>query len=182
MLKKGIIVIAAVLFLAGCGTARDTTSGDEGDTVNYRESEPMFITDLMAEGEMKRVLIKDIIYGIEEETEIVNDKGEELAFEDLELGMRVIPESTGPILESYPGQTGAKKIMVLTDDESKAEAAVVRSVVHEIKNEELDGFTIVKELKKTESGYEIHADVSSGTQPNRVYLYDMATQKLELQP
>ena len=181
MLKKGFIGIMVVWLLAGCGTARDTTSGDGGDIVNYRESEPMFITELLTEGEMKRVLIKDIIYGIEEQTEIVNDKGEKLAFEDLELGMRVIPESTGPILESYPGQTGVKKIMVLTDDESKAEAAVVRLVVDEIKNEGLEGFTIVKELKKTESGYEIHADVSAGAEPNRVYLYDSATKKLELQ-
>ncbi|MET3696229.1 uncharacterized protein DUF3221 [Bacillus oleivorans] len=179
MLKKGIIGIAAVLFLAGCGTARDTTSGDGGD---YRESEPMFITDLLTEGEMKRVLIKDIIYGIEEQTAIVNDKGEELTFEDLELGMRVIPESTGPILESYPGQTGAKKIIVLTDDESKAEAEIVRLVVDEIENEGLESFTIVREFKKTETGYEIHVDVSTGSEPNRVYVYDTAAKKLELQP
>lgn len=191
MWKKGFIGFAFLLLLAGCGTAKDTTSGDgsnkdSGDDVtdqtNYRESEPMFITDLLTEGENQRILIKDIIYGLDEKSEIVNDKGEKLSFEDLELGMRVVPESTGMILESYPGQTGAKKIVVLTDDESKAESDVVRQIVEGIKGEGLDQFTIVKDFIKTDNGYEISVDVSTGSEPNRVYKYDSATKKLELQP
>ncbi|GAA0346537.1 hypothetical protein GCM10008967_41180 [Bacillus carboniphilus] len=184
MFQKGFLFMLALFLLAGCGTASlDDTSGDSGDTpLNYRDSEATFITDILTEGESTRVLVKDIIFGFDEESEIVNDHGESLSVSDLEIGMRVVAESTGPILESYPGQTGAKKITVLTDQESEVEAEVIRLVVADIEEEGLNGFTIVREFKATDEGYEIAVDVSSGSEPNRVYTYKTETKELELKP
>lgn len=51
-------------------------------------------------------------FRITEETEILNQKMEKIDFNELSLGLKVEAWSDGMILESYPVQTSAKRIVV----------------------------------------------------------------------
>lgn len=50
---------------------------------------------------------------ISEDTEILNEQNEKIEFEQLSEMMKVKVYSRYMILESYPGQTGAEKIIVI---------------------------------------------------------------------
>lgn len=182
-MKKWLILLFVPFLLTGCGTAEnaDSTSGSSGNSPDetsetpskYRESEAVFITQILQDE--KRVLVKDIIFGIDEDTELVDDKEEEVSFDDLELGMRVVVESTGMMLESYPGQTGAKSLIVLTDVQSKQEAEAVAAVVQELDKEAPDRFKILKQFEEKDGSYELHFDTMSTGDTDESYSYDPKT-------
>lgn len=52
-------------------------------------------------------------FWVDEDTEIVDANGHPFSFAGLEVGMAVKVWNVGVILESYPAQTTAKKIIVL---------------------------------------------------------------------
>lgn len=118
-------VILQLLFLsfilAGCGdsaTNRDiqTSTPDIMGLIYSIEGE----TILVVEGIEDVNISQDewhgkpaILFEITAVTMIESEEGEKLAFSDLHIGQKVQVWSYGPIMESYPMQTKAKKIRLV---------------------------------------------------------------------
>lgn len=54
-----------------------------------------------------------IVFSVTNKTEITRENGEKVEFDALEKGQQVKVWHTGEVMESYPGQAEARKIVVL---------------------------------------------------------------------
>lgn len=120
-----MIIAAAAVLLAACGTGGDGSSGGAGQPVpdelsvqvEDMEETQGFITSIDGE----RVLVNHVFYSIDEETHLVSigDGAErELSMEDLETGMRADVYHSGMVAESFPAQGHAAVVAVLKDGQS----------------------------------------------------------------
>jgi hypothetical protein len=118
--KQVLQLLFLTLVLAGCG---------EGATDHDTQYSTPDIAGLIYSIEGKTILVVEgiedvnisqeewhgkpaIRYEITTDTIIESEEGEKLTFVDLHIGQKVQVWSYGPIMESYPMQTKAKKIIL----------------------------------------------------------------------
>ena len=108
--------------------SRDLLSGCQGFE---KQKEPIvkgdtgFITDL----DDKQILIKSTYYKITDAMRIQDVDGNQLAYADLKIGMKVKPWYEGSMQESFPSKAKAKLLIVLTDSDSVAKQKAVTAAI-----------------------------------------------------
>ncbi|MGM0439294.1 MAG: DUF3221 domain-containing protein [Patescibacteria group bacterium] len=122
-IKYIIIVLLVSIFLGYNFYIADNHVGEEATIKGfvYEINEESF---LVAEGvnsdnyeDLEDLEGEAIAFSVTDDTEFIN-KGEEASFEDLNLKDEVKVWNEGPIMESYPAQTEAKKVEIIEKNES----------------------------------------------------------------
>lgn len=130
MLRRMFIVLALLLLVAcGSGAATPASSSDGGaapPSAAPNDEPATIIGQITQVGE--RVLVEEqpgqadqgskIYFAFAEATEIFVQDGDQLRaanVADLQVGQRVQVWASGPMLESYPAQGGAAKIVVMSE-------------------------------------------------------------------
>ncbi len=124
MKKRLIIILLCILFLAaGCNLSTSATKNQSNeDFIGY-------ITQLDLEN--NKVLINDIWFSFNSQTDFFTDKNKRLHKDNLEIGKKVNVKAEGEIKESFPAQTYAKSLVFLTDSQSKKEEIAVELVLRD---------------------------------------------------
>lgn len=156
------------LLLAGCGQTYE-----EGAL-----SPP--VTDFIILDD-KGFMFDSCKYSISEQTVIIDDTGKALEFSDLQSGMKAEVQSSGPVLESYPCQTGAGRVKVLTDEQSLQEQEAVSAIAKYL-SQEFDPIFLVKDTVEGSEFFQVEAEVlNSGFErvKLRYYYAEQSVEKLE---
>lgn len=170
-MKKWIGMVLLLFLMAGCGT--NNSSG--GSSSELYKGEPGFITEISG----AKILVKDVYYGIDDDTEIVTDEGEKFSADDLQLGMKVEPWYVGGIRESYPAQADAGKIVVFTNEESEQLRDGVAATVKYA--EGIGGKPVIVHSAETiENGARIKVNITAGLGSEAVDVYyNVDTEQIE---
>lgn len=117
-IKRLVVVIFLAMFsvLAGCSSLSRT---------DLTKAKTGYITDIAN----MQILVNDTCFSADKNTEVVSEKGEQMKFSDLEIGVKVEPWFEGGIRESYPAQADVKKIVVITDKDSGLMQTAVKAIV-----------------------------------------------------
>jgi hypothetical protein len=121
MKKRSILFMLCVFFLiTGCH------SGSAGKP-QYNDDFIGFATDIDLEN--SKVLINDIWFSFDKETEFRSDKKKFLHSEDLTIGQKVKVKFDGAAEESFPSSAAAHQFILLTDEQSEKQGEAVELVV-----------------------------------------------------
>ncbi|MFC6038840.1 hypothetical protein ACFPYN_05150 [Paenisporosarcina macmurdoensis] len=138
---KRILVVLLVLFSVGCGSGNTNLGYSE---VTIHDITEFFIVEMIHENS---ILIGNTFYKIGDETKLITADNRELKFEEIKPGDLVAFEDKGYILESFPSQGFATKVVLQNDDESKR---VSNSLRHFINNQQTGNILSISILKLTE--------------------------------
>ena len=170
MLRKSLLWVGlSILILVGCSNEQVTDGKVEPDP----DAEAY-----IAEIEDDRALVETCYYTIEDDTELVKQGGSEISSADLQVGMKVQVWSNGVAAESYPCQTKAVKLIVLTNDDSKKEQEAVRAIM-ELASSQYEKPIILLESLVTEdkNGFEATLQVLHETDEEVKVYYDFKTKQ-----
>jgi hypothetical protein len=121
MKKRSILFMLCVLFLiTGCNS-----TGVGKPQLN--EQFIGFATEIDLEN--SKVLINDIWFSFDKETEFKSDKKKSLHSEDLKIGQKIKVKYDGAVEESFPASAAAHQFILLTDEQSKKQGDAVELVV-----------------------------------------------------
>lgn len=115
-------LVAVLIFLAMFSALAGCSSISRIDLIKAKTG---YITDI---GDM-RILVNDTCFSANKNTEVVSEKGKQMKFTDLAIGVRVEPWFEGGIRESFPAQADVKKIVVITDKDSEQMQTAVKAIV-----------------------------------------------------
>ncbi|WP_175991125.1 DUF3221 domain-containing protein [Bacillus sp. Marseille-Q1617] len=122
MKKQSILFMLCVFFLiSGCQSA-----GVAGKP-QHNEDFIGFATDIDLEN--NKVLINDVWFSFDKQTEFKSDKKKSLHRKDLTIGQKVKVKFDGASSESFPASAAAHQFILLTDEQSKKQGNAVELVV-----------------------------------------------------
>ncbi|MDX1805509.1 MAG: hypothetical protein R3267_00615 [Paenisporosarcina sp.] len=138
---KRLLVVLLVLFSVGCDSGNTNLGYSE---VTIHDITEFFIVEMIHENS---ILIGNTFYKISDETKLITADNRELKFEEIKPGDLVTFEDSGYIMESFPSQGIATKVVLQNDDESKR---VSNSLRHFINNQQTGNILSISILKLTE--------------------------------
>ncbi|WP_078379926.1 DUF3221 domain-containing protein [Sutcliffiella halmapala] len=140
-------LLSCFLLLFGCGTSNENSgnNGTGSDQIHPTEpDEEEAVEDLTGyiisinEGDNLQILvtghhasydgISATSYTLEDSTQIEDPDGEPLAATDLKVGLKVTVWNSGIVLDSFPAQSGAVKVVVDTTQEEHEQEAVQKAL------------------------------------------------------
>ncbi|MGR3764927.1 DUF3221 domain-containing protein [Rossellomorea sp. NS-SX7] len=115
-------MLCAFFLITGC-----TSTG-----VNKPQHDENFI-GFATEIDLKnsKVLINDVWFSYDDQTEFKSDKKKSLHSEDLKIGQKVKVKFDGVAGESFPASAAANQFILLTDEQSKKQGKAVELVVND---------------------------------------------------
>ncbi|MBA9029329.1 DUF3221 domain-containing protein [Peribacillus huizhouensis] len=176
---KGFLIVSLIVLLMGCSLNGHTEKTDSNaDTSDKASKEGLYVLSIGEQGMMVVNAIPSDFSSNGGEKEFFGAVSYHYpkASEELEVGQRVLVETDGPILESYPGQGKAKKVTVLPeykpDKADLSESQVVRKALKELESESTSNWiaairnvtydkekdTWIVDIKQDESMYEFDID------------------------
>ncbi|MFS0781046.1 hypothetical protein [Bacillus sp. 1P06AnD] len=132
-MKKVLAVLLAALILAGC-KQETVHSGTEGFITQFEKDD--------------RLLIGDVIYEIDHDTQIQTEDGDRLKKKDLKLGMKIKPFYEGKKEQVFPSRAHAKLLLIQNDPESLKETSMIINVLRQLRHNEDEHFIITKMVHK----------------------------------
>ena len=134
-------MLIILLFLFGC---------EEEQAVQH--GEPGFITQFVSKDE---ILIGDVIYSINTDTEISTTSGESLDDKELQIGMKIQPYYIGSMQETFPAKAETRLLRVLVDDVSMEESVMIINVLQQLRRGEDEHFIVTK-VERQENAYRMN--------------------------
>ena len=144
---KKILVSLLVLFSVGCDSGNNSLGHSE---VTNNDIPKFSIVEMINENS---ILIGSTFYEISDKTKLKTADNQYLKFDEIKPGDLVTFEHEGIIMESFPGQGFATKVVLQNDDESKR---VSHSLKHFINNQQTGNILSISILKLTEQAITLH--------------------------
>lgn len=138
---KRILVLLFVLFSVGCSNG---IAGLGHSEVTIDDITEFSIVESIHENS---ILIGSTFFEIGDKTKLKTADNRELKFDELKPGDLVTYDYEGPIMQSFPGQGFATRVILQNDDESKS---VSNSLKHFIDNQQTGNILSINIIKLTE--------------------------------